>query len=80
MLAGKKIDPMEVLPQGTTRDIVAEKTGLGSGKHYEQIERVINASKELPEAQAKISYPTPRLEWMSVMLLLPLPLVADCSR
>ncbi|MCQ6307138.1 ParB N-terminal domain-containing protein [Bacillus cereus] len=36
--SGKKIDPMENFPQGmgTTRDIVAEKIGIGSGKQYEK--------------------------------------------
>ncbi|WP_144518691.1 ParB N-terminal domain-containing protein [Bacillus thuringiensis] len=36
--SGKKIDPTENFPQGmgTTRDIVAEKIGIGSGKQYEK--------------------------------------------
>lgn len=31
-----KADPMETFPQGTTRDIVASKLGIGSGKQYEK--------------------------------------------
>lgn len=31
-----KVDPMETFPQGTTRDIVASKLGIGSGKQYEK--------------------------------------------
>ena len=34
MKAGKS-DPMEIFPQGTTRDTVASKLGIGSGKQYE---------------------------------------------
>lgn len=35
MKAGKS-DPMEAFPQGTTRDTVASKLGVGSGKQYEK--------------------------------------------
>ena len=35
MKAGKS-DPMEIFPQGTTRDTVASKLGIGSGKQYEK--------------------------------------------
>ena len=35
MKAGKA-DPMETFPQGTTRDTVAFKLGIGSGKQYEK--------------------------------------------
>lgn len=35
MKAGKA-DPMEIFPQGTTRDTVASKLGIGSGKQYEK--------------------------------------------
>lgn len=31
-----KADPMETFPQGTTRDIVASKLGIGLGKQYEK--------------------------------------------
>ena len=54
MLGGVKIDPMQPVAQGTTRDIVAEKVGLGSGWHYEQVQYVRTAIKDLPEEQAKV--------------------------
>ena len=34
--AGVAIDPRENFPQGRTRDLVAEKLGIGSGKQYEK--------------------------------------------
>lgn len=34
--AGKSINPRENFPQGRTRDLVAEKLGIGSGKQYEK--------------------------------------------
>ena len=34
--AGVAIDPRENFPQGRTRDLVAEKMGIGSGKQYEK--------------------------------------------
>lgn len=36
MKVGKAIDPVENLPQGKTRDLVAEQSGFGSGKQYEK--------------------------------------------
>lgn len=49
MKAGKA-DPMETFPQGTTRDTVAAKLGIGSGKQYEK-EKFIsdNCSALTPE-------------------------------
>ncbi len=44
MKAGK-VDPMEIFPQGTTRDVVASKLGIGSGKQYEK-EKVIVDNKD----------------------------------
>lgn len=57
MLGGIKIDPGEPVPQGRgprSRDIVAKKVGLGSGRHYEQVQVVRTAIKNLPEEQAKV--------------------------
>jgi hypothetical protein len=36
MESGKAVNPVENLPQGKTRDIVAEQSGFGSGKQYEK--------------------------------------------
>ncbi len=49
MKAGKA-DPMETFPQGTTRDTVASKLGIGSGKQYEKEKSISdNRSTLTPE-------------------------------
>lgn len=41
MRAGK-FDPMEIFPQGATRDFVASKFGIGSGKQYEKEKYIVD--------------------------------------
>ena len=49
MKAGKS-DPMEIFPQGTTRDTVASKLGIGSGKQYEKEKYIVeNQTSLTPE-------------------------------
>lgn len=49
MKAGKA-DPMEIFPQGTTRDTVASKLGIGSGKQYEKEKYIVeNQTSLTPE-------------------------------
>lgn len=48
--AGVAIDPRENFPQGRTRDLVAEKLGIGSGKQYEKEKYIAgNADQETLE-------------------------------
>jgi len=56
---GKEINPSENLPQGRTSDIVAEKSGFGSGKQFEKAKFIAeNATpetiKQLDEKQISI--------------------------
>ena len=56
--AGVAIDPRENFPQGRTRDLVAEKLGIGSGKQYEKEKYIAdNADGEILKAwnEEKIS-------------------------
>lgn len=56
--AGVAIDPRENFPQGRTRDLVAEKLGIGSGKQYEKEKYIAdNADDEILKAwnEEKIS-------------------------
>lgn len=46
MKAGKS-DPMEIFPQGTTRDTVASKLGIGSGKQYEKEKYIVENQTSL---------------------------------
>jgi len=46
MKAGK-VDPMEIFPQGTTRDVVASKLGIGSGKQYEKEKFIVDNKDSL---------------------------------
>lgn len=46
MKAGK-VDPMETFPQGTTRDVVASKLGIGSGKQYEKEKFIVDNKDSL---------------------------------
>lgn len=46
MKAGKT-DPMETFPQGTTRDTVASKLGIGSGKQYEKEKYIVENQESL---------------------------------
>ena len=46
MKAGK-VDPMEIFPQGTTRDVVASKLGIGSGKQYEKEKYIVENQSSL---------------------------------
>ena len=48
MKIGKENNPMENFPQGSTRDIVADQSGFGSGKQYEKAKFIAeNARPEL---------------------------------
>lgn len=42
-----KADPMETFPQGTTRDIVASKLDIGSGKQYEKEKYIVDNKNSL---------------------------------
>ena len=42
-----KVPPMEIFPQGTTRDIVASKLGIGSGRQYEKEKYIVENQKSL---------------------------------
>ena len=46
MRAGK-FDPMEIFPQGATRDFVASKFGIGSGKQYEKEKYIVDNQASL---------------------------------
>ncbi len=46
MKAGKT-SPMERFPQGTTRDIVASKLNIGSGKQYEKEKYIVENQDSL---------------------------------
>ncbi len=57
MLGGIKIDPGQPVAQGRgprSRDIISQKVGLGTGWHYEQVQYVRTAIKDLPEEQARV--------------------------
>ena len=47
VLAGKKIDPVDNVPQGKTRDIVAQTIGLGSGKQWDKLSYIGEHKPEL---------------------------------
>lgn len=49
MRSGKS-DPVENFPQGKTRDIVAQKVGLGSGKNYEHASHAVSVLDETKDA------------------------------
>ena len=42
-----KVPPMEKFPQGTTRDIVASKLGIGSGRQYEKEKYIVENQNAL---------------------------------
>lgn len=46
MKAGKT-NPVETFPQGTTRDIVASKLNIGSGKQYEKEKYIVENNNSL---------------------------------
>lgn len=45
-IKGKKTDPMDHGPQGTTRDIVAKKIGIGSGRTYSRAKEVVDSGNK----------------------------------
>lgn len=42
-----KAHPMETFPQGTTRDVVVSKLGIGSGKQYEKEKYIVENQSSL---------------------------------
>lgn len=54
MHGGVKIDPSEPVRKGRVTEIISQKVGLGSDRHYEQVQYVRTAIKGLPEEQAKV--------------------------
>lgn len=42
-----KVHPMETFLQGTTRDIVASKLGIGFGKQYEKEKYIVENQESL---------------------------------
>lgn len=46
---GKRVDPVDNCPQGTTRDEVASRVGLGCGRTYERHKRVLDELAAEPD-------------------------------